>query len=342
MNENFHYQPIISKQKLFVLDGSAELFAFDLLTKKIIFRSQIFAKSWLKNYRSVNLSIDQDTLYATMGTNHLVAVNALNGKIIWQKQVSAVLNSKPITSDGYVYVATDSNKTYCFNQRNGDLIWTHSGVPRTTAIFGNSEPLIYQDKVIVGYSSGEVYALNKKTAESIWVQDLNLNKAITSDFYLNDVDANLLVKNDIVYAIGNGGLLKAINVKNGQAIWKKQIAGIANFWLAGDYLFVINNDNKLIAINRSSAGIKWIKNLPDYKNPKKTLTKYIYNGLVMAGDKLVISRQDGVLMLVNPHTAEIEKTMDLGKKIVHTPLINNDKIYLQAVGGMAMEIIELM
>lgn len=341
-NENFHYQPVIFKQKLFVLDGSAQLFAFDLLTKKLIYKKQILDKSWLKNYRSINLSIDQDILYATMGTNHLVAVNAIDGKVIWQKQVSAVLNSKPITSDGYIYVSTDNNKTYCFNQQNGDIIWIHSGVVRSTAIFGSPEPLIYQDKVIVGYSSGEVYALNKKTAESIWVQDLNLNKAITSDFYLNDVDASLLVKNDIVYAIGNGGLLKAINVKNGQAIWKKQIAGIANFWLAGDYLFVINNDNKLIAINRNSAGIKWIKNLPDYQNPKKTLTKYIYNGLVMAGDKLVISRQDGVVMLVNVDDAKIEKTTDLGKKIVHTPLINNDKIYLQAVGRMAMEIIELM
>lgn len=341
-NENFHYQPIISKQKLFVLDGSGELFAFDLLTKKILYKSQIFVKSWLKNYRSTNLAIDQDTLYATIGSNHLVAVNAQDGLVIWQKQVSAVLNSKPIVVDGHIYVTSDNNKTYCFNQQNGDIVWTHSGVPRSTSIFGNPEVSVYQDKIIVGYSSGEVYAIDKKTAESIWVQDLNLNKAITSDFYLNDVDATLLVKKDIVYAIGNGGLLKAINAKNGQVIWKKQIAGIANFWLAGDYLYVINNDNKLIAINRNSAGIKWIKNLPDYQNPKKTITKYIYNGLVMAGDKLVISRQDGVLMLVNVENAEIEKTMNLGKKIVHTPLIVNDKIYLQAVGRMAMEIIELM
>lgn len=161
-NENFHYQPIISKQKLFVLDGSGELFAFDLLTKKILYKSQIFVKSWLKNYRSTNLAIDQDTLYATIGSNHLVAVNAQDGLVIWQKQVSAVLNSKPIVVDGHIYVTSDNNKTYCFNQQNGDIVWTHSGVPRSTSIFGNPEVSVYQDKIIVGYSSGRSMPLIKK------------------------------------------------------------------------------------------------------------------------------------------------------------------------------------
>ena len=33
----------------------------------------------------------------------------------------------------------------------------------------------------------------------------------------------------------------AINADNGNYLWKKEIAGITDFWLAGDFLFVINN-----------------------------------------------------------------------------------------------------
>jgi len=339
--ENFHYEPIIFKEKIYFLDSSGELLGYDLKTKKQIFESQIFDKKTVKNYRIPQISFANNKIFATIGSNHISVADAINGKIIWQKQVSAILSSKPIVSDNLLYVASDNNHLYCFNVENGELVFSHMGVNRSTAILGTPMPVIYQDKILVAYSSGEIYALNKKSGEVIWVQDLNLNKAITSDFYLNDVDANILVKNDVAYAIGNGGLMKAINIKNGSQIWKKQIAGISNFWLAKDYLYVINLENKLIAINRLNSKIKLIKQLPAYKNIKKPATKFIYNGLIMAGNKLLISRDDGVLIAVSPLDGNIENSIDIGKKISHSPIVVDDKIYLQSVGNFTIEIIEL-
>ena len=274
--ENFYFEPIISQQKIYFLDPSGELFAYDLITKKKIWQSQIFNKPSIQNFRVAQITLADNVIYATIGSNYLVAVNAQDGKIIWQKQVSALLISKPIVSNNLIYVVSDNNRLYCFKSNNAELKFTHNGVNRSTAILGSSPPVIYGDKLLVAYSSGEIYALNKINGEVIWTHDLNLNKAINSDFYLNDIDANILVKNEVAYAIGNGGLMKAINIKNGALIFKKQIAGIANFWLAKDYIYVINNDNKLLAINRLSGGIKWFKQLPAYKNPKKLASKFFY------------------------------------------------------------------
>ncbi len=339
--ENFHYEPIIFEDKIYFLDSSGELFAYDLKTKKQIFESQIFDKKTVKNYRIPQISFANNKIFATIGSNHIAVADAKDGKIIWQKYVSAILSSRSIVSDNLLYVASDNNHLYCFNAENGELVFSHMGVGRSTAILGTPMPVIYQDKILVAYSSGEIYALNKKSGEVIWVQDLNLNKAITSDFYLNDVDANILVKNDVAYAIGNGGLMKAINIKNGSQIWKKQIAGISNFWLAKDYLYVINLENKLIAINRLNSKIKWIKQLSAYKNNKKPASKFIYNGLIMAGNKLLISRDDGALIAVSPLDGNIENSIDIGKKISHSPIVVDDKIYLQSVGNFTIEIIEL-
>jgi outer membrane protein assembly factor BamB len=340
-NENFHFEPIIDKQKIYFLDSSGMLFAYDLLSKKLIWESQIFEKFLIQNYRTPQITMHQGKIFATIGSNFLVAVNATDGKVIWQKQVSAILTSKPVISDNFVYVVSDNNHLYCFDIENADLNFLHMGVARPTAILGSPMPVIYKDKILVSYSSGEVYALNKKTGEVLWVIDLNLNKAVSSDFYLNDVDSNLLVKNDQLYAISNSGLLKAIDVKNGSVIWKKQIASIANFWVASDYLFLINNDNKLLAINRLNGRIKWIKELEAYANPKKPATKFIYNSVILAGDKLVILRNDGVLIIASPQDGSIENNYSIGKKISHSPVIVNDKIYLQTVGRFTIEIIEL-
>ena len=339
--ENFHFEPIIYQEKIYFLDSAGELFAYDLKTKNMLFKSQIFDKKTVQNYRTPQISFADNKIFATIGSNYISVVNANDGKIIWQKQVSAILSSKPIASDNLLYVASDNNHLYCFNVNSGELVFSHMGVGRATAILGTPMPVIYQDKILVAYSSGEIYALNKNSGEVIWVHDLNLNKAINSDFYLNDVDANLLVKNDVVYAIGNGGLMKAINIKNGSIIWKKQIAGISNFWLAKDYLYVINLENKLIALNRHNSKIKLIKQLPAYKNPRKPASKFIYNGIIMAGNKLLISRLDGVLIAVSPFNGTIENSVELGKKISHTPIVVDDKIYLQTVGNFTIEIMEL-
>lgn len=340
-SQNFHHQPLIVNNQIFFIDGSGKLYCYDLITKKKKWSLQVFKNSWIKNYRSSHLSFADNKIFATIGTNHLASIDAITGKIIWQKQVSAILNSLPIFNDNQLFVVSDANKLYCFDANNSNLLWTHTGVNRNTAIFGNSEPIIYKDKVLIAYSSGEIYALNKKNGEVLWINDLNINKAVSSDFYLSDIDASMIIKNNIVYAIGNSGLMKAIDVDKGNVIWKKQIASITNFWLAGDYLFVINNDNKLIAINRNNASIKWIANLPDYKNPKKPATKFIYNGLVMAGNKLLISREDGEILLASIQDGKVEKSIKIGDKISHFPVVVNNKIYFQNVGLFSVEIIEL-
>lgn len=341
-DQKIYNQPVVYQQKIYFLDGSANLYCYDLITKKLVWKKSIFHTVWLKNYRSPNITISDNKIFATLANNYLVAVDALSGVVIWQKQLSAILTSKPVYSDNMVFVSTDNNKLYCFNATTSDLLWTHFGVGRNTAILGSSSPTIYQDQVLIGYSSGEIYALNKKTSEVVWTQDLNLNKAISSDFYLNDIDASIVVKDDVVYALGNGGLLKAINFKNGNLIWKKQIAGISNFWLANDYLFLINNENKLMALNKNTASVKWLKQLPAYQNPQKPATKIIYNGVIIAGDKLLISSVVGDLILASIQDGVIEKTFKFSKKISHNPIVVNDRIYFLGVGNLSFEIIELM
>jgi len=195
--------------------------------------------------------------------------------------------------------------------------------------------------LLVSYSSGEIYALKKQTGDAVWSQDLNISKATSSDFYLNDIDATPLVKDGIVYAIGNGGLTAAIRLKDGNFLWKKQIAGIVDFWAAGEFLFMIDNSDKLLAVSKKTGGIKWISQFPELKKPGKPQTKIFYSGLVMAGDKLLISRADGQLLIASPFDGKIEKTFEIKKKISHSPVVVNGKIYLHSIGKYTIDLIEI-
>lgn len=338
---HFVFAPIIKDGKVFIFDTAGTLVARDLKSGKKIWKSQVFAKNFLKNYKTPKIFAVAERIFAVAGTNKIAAVDELSGKILWEKEIASIPSSAPISDGKLVYVSSNDNKTYAIDAASGDLAWVQSGISRATAIFGFANPVIFKDLLIVSYSSGEIYALKKNSGEAVWSQDLNLSKATTSDFYLNDIDATPIVKNDVIYAIGNGGLMMAIKAKDGNYLWKKEIAGLADFWLSGEFLFVINNDNKLLAVNKKTGGIKWISQLPNLAKEKKPQTKFIYSGVVMAGDKLLISRLDGALLIVSPLDGTLEKTFKINKKISHAPAVVDGKIYLQAIGKYVIDLIEI-
>jgi outer membrane protein assembly factor BamB len=341
IDDHFVFFPLIKDDKIFILDTSGELVSSSLKEKKTIWKSQVFAKHFLKNYQIPRISYANGKIFAIAGINKIAAISEANGNIIWEKDISSIPISVPISDGKMLYVSTNDNKLYALNESDGSLQWVHSGITRQTAILGAADPILYGDSVLVSYSSGEIYMVKKKNGEVVWSQDLNINKAVSSDFYLNDIDATPVVKDGVIYVIGNGGLMMAINVKDGNYFWKKQIAGTVDFWAAGDFLFVINNENKLIALSKKNGAIKWISQLPDLEKPKKPQTKIIYSGVVMAGDKLIISRADGQLIISSPLDGKIEKTFSIGKKISHAPVVVNGKIYLHAIGKYLIDLIEV-
>jgi len=339
--DNFVFSPVIKDETAFFIDSSGVAYALDLEAEKLIWKKRIFAKKFLKNYRMAKISYENDILVAIDGINKAVAFSATNGEILWQKNLSAIAIANPVISGKLVYVLTDINKLYALDIESGEIVWTHFGVLENTAILGAASPVIYGDFLIVSYSSGEIYALNKNNGETLWSQELRANKAISSNYFLSDIDATPIVKNNVVYAISNGGLLGALDIVSGNFIWRKKIAGIVDFWAAGEFLFVIENENRLLAVSQKTGEIKWISQLPDYAKKKKAQTKYIYSGLVMVAGKLIISRQDGKILIASPFDGSVEKTFNLGRKIFHAPIVVNKKIYLHTIGSWSNALIQI-
>ncbi len=340
-SDRFVFEPIIKDNKIFLLDAAGKLSCHDLNSKKQLWKNRIFARKYLKLYQNPKIGYFNNIIFAIAGSNDIVAASAIDGKILWSKSISSIPVSTPISDGKYVYITTNDNKSYALDFADGKLIWVSSGINKTTAIFGASDSLIYKNTLLVSYSSGEIYALNKDNGEALWSQNLNINKAVNSDFYLNDIDATPIIKNDIIYTIGNGGLLMAINLKNGNYLWKKEIASIVDFWVAGEFLYLINNENKLIAFSKKNGAIKWISQLLDFKNNKKPETKIIYNGIILAGDKLLISDTAGHILVASPLDGKILQTFDVGEKIYHAPAVVNGKIYLHALGRFNVKLIEI-
>ncbi|MFT6332157.1 MAG: outer membrane protein assembly factor BamB [Lentimonas sp.] len=326
------FQPVINDGKIYNLDTKGNLFARELSTNKEIWHRKIIAGWFTSNFNNGKISYLDGKIFATNGNNLVFCFEAETGYLLWRKKISGVPISTPISDGNQVFLVTSDNKTYALSQEDGKINWVHSGILKITGILGAANPIPYEGYLISAYSSGEIYALSKNNGEAGWVFDLNISKAANSDFILNDVDASPIVKDGVVYAVGNGGLMMAIRIKDGVTLWQNELASISDFWLAGNFIYLVNSDNKLISMHKKSGKIKWISQLKEYSGSKKPKNKIIYYGIVMAGNNLIMTNSNNELLLISPFDGEIVQKKKLSGDAFSSPIVVDGKIYLHLLG----------
>src|SRR3546814_11759976 len=74
---------------------------------------------------------------------------------------------------------------------------------------------------------------------------------------LSDIDASPAIDEGRVFAIGQGGRMAAVELATGQRVWEVNIAGISTPWAAGDWVYVVTSDARLLCLSRGTGKIRW-------------------------------------------------------------------------------------
>jgi glucose dehydrogenase len=117
---------------------------------------------------------------------------------------------------------------------------------------------------------------------------------------LSDIDAAPVIDNGRVYAVGQGGRMVALELTTGQRLWELNIAGISTPWVAGEWIFVVTDDARLVAIARATGKIRWISQLARYEDAEDKKGPISWNGPVLAGGRLILTNSAGQMASVNP------------------------------------------
>ena len=115
-------------------------------------------------------------------------------------------------------------------------------------MFGSASPAVGQGTVVAGFSSGELNAYRYENGRQVWQDALQRTSIRTSVSSLSDIDADPVIDGGQVFAVGQGGRMVALELTTGQRQWELNIAGISTPWVAGDWVFVVTDDAKLMCI----------------------------------------------------------------------------------------------
>jgi outer membrane protein assembly factor BamB len=320
--------PVVADGKLFVTDVTATVHAFTADTGAALWSAGITEGKLNRAARfGGGVSYDDGKLYVTDGVGDVVAMNAADGAILWRAKPGAPLRGSPTVANGAVYVLTQDNQVFSLNQADGKVQWVQSGTLETQGVFGVAAPAVSQGTVVAGFSSGELSAYRYENGRILWQDALSRTSVTTSVSSLSDIDAAPVIDGGRVYAVGQGGRMVALELSTGQRLWEQNFAGISTPWIAGEWLFVVTDDARLVCLSRSNGKARWIAQLKRFQNEKKRSNAITWFGPILAGNRLVLTNSRGEINFVSPTDGTVSSTIETKTPFSLPPIVANSTLY---------------
>ncbi len=253
------------------------------------------------------------------------ALNSSDGTIAWQTKVAGEALSRPVVSDNLVLIHTSNGMLQGLDQSNGAVKWTVNLDMPALSLRGESAPATAFGGAVVGGDNGRVSAVILNQGQLIWQQRISQPSGATEIDRLSDIDTTPVVVNGVVYALAYNGNLAALDLRSGQILWKREIGSIKDFIVDGGHIYLVDQDDRVIAANSDGGVVIWRQSDLLHRN---LTSPVLYNGYIVVGDS------EGYLHWMNTDDGRFVAQQKVDSAGFQTePVVASDKLLIQSKDG---------
>jgi outer membrane protein assembly factor BamB len=340
-------EPIVADNRVYVLDAEVHLYVFDAQTGNPLW-DKALAPSGENNFWNSSsfgllgkstaidpskgfgggAAFDNGVLFVTTGFGSVYALNAKTGKQVWKTELDVPIVNAPVANGGRVFVSSEDNHFYALAENDGRKLWDHQGITESAGILESTSAAVAGDYVIAPYTSGELYALGVADGRPAWNEMLTRSGTETALSELDDIAGRPVVDRDMVFAISHSGMMAAININTGERAWARDLGGIQTPWAAGDVVYVLTIDARLICLQRKDGKVRWIHQLPRFENEEDKAEPMVWTGPVLVSDRLIVVSSNGRAYSISPYTGALMGKTEIPDGAYIPPVIANGTLYL--------------
>jgi outer membrane protein assembly factor BamB len=259
----------------------------------------------------------------------LVAFSSEDGSEIWRRFMSSEVLSAPVVGEDNVLVRTLDGQLAAFGAEDGARRWTVEHSVPTLTSRGTSRPVIAEGTVYAGMDNGKLVAYNVTTGERRWEQIVAAPTGRSELERIVDIDAELLVAENEIYAASAGGKTASLSRASGRLRWQRDIASRTGLTFRDGQVFVSDVDGSVWSIERSSGAALWKQ---DALAHRRLSAPAVHGGYVLVGDF------EGYLHWLAPEDGTVvARAHPVGDAIVGAPIAIGDRVLvLSATGELAV------
>ncbi|MDA8747738.1 PQQ-binding-like beta-propeller repeat protein, partial [Litoreibacter sp.] len=134
----------------------------------------------------------------------------------------------------------------------------------------------------------------------------------------------------VIYAANAGGRVVAIKPSSGARVWTTNEGAYSPVLPAGDSVFMISEQGELLRLDRETGERIWGERLPYFVQTKIKRRDEVYShyGPVLAGGRLIVASNDGLIRSYDPATGALIGTTPIKGGAASNPAIVNGTMYI--------------
>jgi len=256
-----------------------------------------------------------------LGTNHglVLAVDAANGGVVWQRQFRGCVAASPAVGNGVIYLGfmnpppcsgTAPSFLAAFDAKTGKTLWSfRAGVVETP-------PLLAGGRVYFGSWDSRIYAVDARTGRLEW-------RFATG----GRVKGGVAFAGGTIFAGSYDGRLYALDARTGRLRWAAGEGSLGGLYatpsVAHGRVFVGSTNGRVYAFAASTGRLLW----------SLRTGSYVYSPVALSGGAAFIGSYDHRFYALSQATGRIRWTFDAHAPISGAPTVLDGLVYFSTCGS---------
>lgn len=313
-------RPFVFGTRVYATDVEDGLYAIDADSGKTMFQRKIENDGF-----AAGAAANEQVVVAGTLNGRVFAFDAGTGADLWEARVSSEVLAAPVIADGLVIVRCNDGRMFGLDQNDGSRKWVFDrGLP-LLSVRGYVQPMYRDGVVFIGYETGKIVALRANDGSMLWEQAVGVAEGRTELQRMTDVDGELVLDGDRLYAVNYRGQVVAMTPDSGRPIWNRDLSSYTGLSMSGGQLYVADDNATLWALDAGNGSSQWSEDA--YENRWLTTP-------VVAGDFLVSGDVEGYLHLFSRTDGSTKGRVQVGDEAIRAaPVLDGNRIFVQNSDG---------
>ena len=337
--------PVMAAGKVFTMDAQASVAAHDARTGALVWRINMRPTDNKRDREGFGggVAYADGKIYMTSGFRLVAQIDATTGRVGWRTRTDQPIHGAPTVAGGRVMAVALDNTLLTFDAATGAPGWSYQALAESARIVAASSPAISGDTVVAAFGSGELVALRTANGNDLWNNALSRASRTSALSEIRDIAGRPVIYNGDVFAVSHSGVFAATDLRTGQARWSLPVVGITSPLPAGDVVYVVAVDGKLICASRESGQIYWIHDMNTGYVPKKAgglwgigshaVPRPLWSNPILVNSRLILVSSTGEIEALNAKTGAVDRKVSLGAPALIGPIAAGDMIYVVTDNG---------
>jgi outer membrane protein assembly factor BamB len=274
---------------------------------------------------STGPGVGEDMVVVVGVDGFVVALSASDGSERWRTYIGGESLATPLVHEQNVIIQTVDNRLIALSTFDGSERWSTAQSTPTLTMRGSTSPVQAGPAVITGFDNGRLVAINLDTGDIEWESMLSPPSGRSDLDRLADIDGDIAVVGQDVYASGYQGRVVSLAAESGQILWSRELSSYAGVSADWNSVYTTLDSGEVVAMNRSTGNEVWRQGSLLRREPTVPVS---FQTTVVVGDL------EGYLHFFSNVDGDPVARVRAGKHaVVGTPIVIADRLYVQSDDG---------